>query len=51
MMVDCSYPRGDIGSGSLVLVWDSGQGVAMESTQCDYHESRFSHIGPCFCFV
>ncbi len=22
-VIDCSYPRGDGGSGSLVLVWDS----------------------------
>jgi hypothetical protein len=25
-MVDCSYPGGDGNSGSLVLVWDFGQG-------------------------
>jgi len=37
-MVDCSYPRGDGGSGNLVLVLDSGQGAVTESTRCDFHE-------------
>ncbi len=51
MIVDCNYPRGDGGSGSPVLVWDSGQGAAMENTRCDSHERQFYHIGPCVCFV
>jgi hypothetical protein len=33
--INCSYLRGDGGSGSPILVWDSRQGVAMESTRCD----------------
>ncbi len=31
MTIDCSYPWGDRGSGSPVLVWDSRQGTTTES--------------------
>jgi hypothetical protein len=36
--VDCNYPGGDGGSGSPVLVWDSGQGGATENMPCDSDE-------------
>jgi hypothetical protein len=36
--IDCSYPGGDGSLGNPILVWDSGQGAAMWSMRCDYHE-------------